>query len=331
VNARLIAGVCCLALLTTACSPPHDLASGVNGYSTDIVLGSQTKPDPPPPVSEASPNPTFPSFIVPSPPLAPVASGPSSTFVPPPPVTFPDEPCPVAGPNEQPLAVTPDITKAPKTGVYSYRQRGSFNVNGKDQEPLPADAERTLTNLVTRADGTFSYDVVILQFGSTTTTSYEFVKRGGQSDVDGIYITRTVMTTPGQPTQSFEPIPPGLKILPIPAKVGQTWSSVAADPLRGTATTLDGAVKEIGRVDACGKLVDGWFSQVKIATRLLGTAENSRDLTIDVNYIIATQLGGLVVADNSSLKGTDRGATVTQQTDSIANSLEPVRPVPKPK
>ena len=55
----------------------------------------------------------------------------------------------------------------------------------------------------------------------------------------------------------------------------------------------------------------------------------AKDLTIDVNYIIATQLGGLIVADNSNLKGTDQGNTVAQQTDSIINSFGPVRPVPK--
>jgi hypothetical protein len=178
-------------------------------------------------------------------------------------------------------------------------------------------------------NGGFTYDVVVTQFGSTTTTTYEVVRRAGQSDVDGIYITNTVMTSPDGSVQQFQPLAPGLRILPLPAAVGATWSSAAVDPLRGTATTLDGAVKEIGRVDACGKLVQGWFSQVKVTTKLVGTPENQRDLVIDVGYIIATQLGGLVVADNSSLTGTDRGATVTQQTNSVINGLGPVRPVPK--
>ena len=316
-----VAGV--VLLSGTACAPPRKIESSMNSYSTDIILGSQTKPEQPVPTPEAAQAPTFPSFFAPPPPAEPPAvAAPRPT-----PVTRPivREECPSAGPDTTASAPTPDISRPPLEGTYPFRQLGTFSLNGKAQTPLPATAERKLLNLQSRTDGTFTIDVEVAQFGAVTTTTYERVRRFGQSDVDGIYITRIVRRETGKSPQEFLPVSPGLRIIPLPARVGQSFTSVATDPLRGTAVRLDGTVKEIGRVDACGLLVDGFLVTAKILTRLAGTPENERDITTDANYIVATQLGGLMIAEGARSTGMDRGATISQESAAVISSIMPNR------
>jgi hypothetical protein len=215
----------------------------------------------------------------------------------------------------------------PRAGVYPYRQEGSYQVDGGPKQPLPEGGERVVTNVVRRSDGTYAFDVAATQLGATTTTTYNVLSPSGHPDVDGIYITGIVIDRADGNREAFTPIGAqgagyGLRILPLPAATAATWRSVASDPVRGSSMILDGVVKEPGRVDACGTVVEGWSSQVSIESRAFGRVEPAR---ISATYIIAPQLGGLIVGDVVEVVDAQPDHQVAQRSSALINSLVPVR------
>lgn len=314
------------ALLTAGCAKPDGLEVGLKDYSTDVVYGGPTTTPAvpstlPPPLPAADFTPAFPSFIVPPPPppSAPVNTAPQPVFI--------DDPCPPAPAGARTADPPTTFAGSPGKGVYAYGQNGEFKVGGAVRRRLDPLAERTVTNIANRSDGTFSYDVVISQFGATTTTSYDVVRRFNDPSLDGLYITRTVQKRADGGTEEFTPVSPGLRILPTPVRKDTTWSSAAVDPARATSMSLEGRVVDIRQVDACGVLVKGWASSVTIAVRRTTTPENAADYTITATYVVAPQLGGLFVADDVKVSGSDRGQTVESTAVSRLRDLNPIRSV----
>ena len=310
-----------VALTLAACAPPSTRSAGLSKRSTDIVLGGQTKPTTPPPVPESNPQPGFPSFLVPGPPPTSFAAVAPSTTVTTRPRRVPA--CPQADVAVIPEPTAVDVTGPPAAGTYPYRQSGTFAVGGAVRGMLPAESDRTVADVVSRSDGTFSYTVAVEQFGTVTTSTYELVRRSGQRETDGIYLTRVVARPASGSPEEFTPVPPGLRIFPLPAASATTWSSVATDPVRATSITLDGAIREPGRVDACGTVVEGWLTQATLTVRRAGTPQSSQDMTIRSQYVLVPKLGGLVVGIETLQQGTDRGQAIRVETQALINRLTP--------
>lgn len=312
--------VAVVGLLAGGCAPDQSVDAGMNRYSTDLVMGSPKKPAPAlPPAPQTDIDPGFPSFIVPPPPAVAPGSPPPTTVPPPAPVS-----CPQAGVLDIPEPAPAEIAGKPAEGVYSYRQTGTAKV-GESQFVLPGQSERVVQNVVDVGDGVFRYDVAITQFDSTTTTTFEVARRVGRSEVDGVFIVRIRKERPGMSPKEFLPVAPGLRIFALPAREATTWRSVATDPIRATTMSLEGAITNRERVDACGELIEGWASKVVVTVTRPGTASNSQESTIEATYVVAPQLGGLIVSDDVVEKGTDNGVDFEQSTKSWINRLTPVR------
>lgn len=88
--------------------------------------------------------------------------------------------------------------------------------------PVPATAQRTVSNVRPGDEDSFSYDVTAVEAGSTTVTSYDVI-RNGRPTVDGIYLTQVVRTGPGGATEVFAPTGEGLRLF----TAGSGWTPVA--------------------------------------------------------------------------------------------------------
>jgi hypothetical protein len=315
-----------LALLVAACSPPRSRNAGFNGYATDIVLGAQSRPTtaPPPPIVGASPNPNFPSFIVPPPPLVDTAVPAPSTTKPKPIVLR----CPQASVDVIPPDAATTIDKPPVPGVYPYRQSGTWKSADGTTISVPAEVERTLQNVATAPTGEVTYDVVMKQVGSTTTMQYGML-RNGDANSDGIYLKRqtTVYDNSALATDDFAPNAPGLRMFPLPPGVGTLFRSTATDGVHATSMVLKGAVREKTRIDACGDLIEGWGTEATISVLKSGI-EGGRTTKYVATYVVVPQLGGLIVADKIEVRTTDNSDIVVAEKPTTPPSTQPAAPAP---
>ena len=298
-------------VVAAACSGPDvPLDAGVREYSTDIVYGRQSEPPQPAPILGANPDPAFPGFLAPPPP-APVAS------FPPPTVATPA--CAEADPFAFPAEVaTPGIGEPPTAGRYTYRQEGTIEIAGRDPIVLPPELSRTVDAVETDAEtGELTYDVVTTAFGETTTTSYAVRQTTGDPSLDGLFLTQVVTERPDGSVDQFAPLG-GVRLIALPAAPQTTWNDVGTDPLTATSMIVDGTVVEKGRVNACGTVLDSWT--VEVTGRILGP---SKAIEIDATYAIGTQFGGLVLAEDVHLTGTDAGETVEQTSKTTINAIVP--------
>jgi hypothetical protein len=181
---------------------------------------------------------------------------------------------------------------------------------------------RTVKN-VQVAGGVTTFDIVILEFGVTTTTSYREYRPSGRPELDGLYITRVVQIAPNRTPEEFAPVDPGLRIFPEPASAGAQWTSTANDPTHGVTVLIQGTLKELRTIDVCGVYVEGWAASATVSVRKPVDAAGADDLSTTQDYLLSTSLGGLVVADNVTQTGTDNGVTVSRSTSSQLADLAP--------
>ena len=307
-----------LAVLGSACGPPLPLEIGVKDRATDVVYGSQKKPEPPKPAPLAALDPGFPSFIVAPPvpaPLAPAAVKPVVKLK-----------CPTAGPFDFPAEpVTSGIPKLPLGGRYHFRQQGSTTIDGKPAAPLTPEIDRVITNIVKENDTSFSYDQVIEQGGMVTTTTYRVLKTTDNSELDGLYLTRVLTVMPDGTADEFRPSgtllgPIGVRLLRIPSEKATVWQSVGTDAIHGTSMIVQGSIYDKDRLDACGTLIEVW--KATVTATILGPTKN---LDVTASYLVANQMGGLIVADDVHVTGTDAGKVIDQKVQSSISN-----PVPSP-
>ena len=116
----------------------------------------------------------------------------------------------------------------------------------------------------------------------------------------GVALKKTELFSPNGTLQgSFEPTP-GLLLLPLSVIEGEEFESVGIDAANGSVTIVDGVVGRRGSVDACGDVVDGW--QVNTRQYFAGTNLNdptnaAKLLLTEYDYVVATQLGGILISE----------------------------------
>lgn len=311
-----------VAILTSACGAAPSLPIGVKEYPADIVYGDTSKPEPPAPVPGADPAPAFPGFLAPPAPRTELPGQSPSTTTPRPSTTLAPVACPADDPLEVPRKeAPPEVRDDPQPGRYLFRQEGVARVDGKVASTLAPSAERRLDNLRALQLSSYRFDLTVKEFEAETTTTYEVARRGAEN---GLHIAQIRSSDPFG-TSAFTPSAP-VKLLPFPANTGSRWRSAGTDPLHGITLSINGLVKGKTRVNACGTPLDAWLVEVGTdpqtgqPSRIVGPG---RSVVITGTYAVATQFGGLIVAEDLTLDGTDGGRPVKITTKTAISDPEP--------
>jgi hypothetical protein len=323
---RRAVGTTCLALCglaLAACAPSNNVNIGLKDYATNVVYGdpSSTTTQPPAPAPVAALSPGFPSFIVPAPPppLPPGTPEPPARII-----EYVPEACPTADAKARHIPVGPKIVGQPGPGTYTYKQEGKTSGAGAPLV-LPPLGQRTIKNLKV-VGGYPSWDVEIVEFGVTTTTSYRLYRPSSRPELDGLYITRIVQAAPGRAVDEFAPLDPGLRIMQEPAAPGSQWTSVATDPTHAVSMILQGTIKEKGGLDVCGLIEEGWPVDVTLTVRRpLDPAGGTNTFATTASYLVSTALGGMIIADSvkQTTVGADNKPTAERSTSSVLADLVP--------
>ena len=327
-----------LSLLTIAlagCGPSLDIGLTMQQFATNIVYGGHKKPAPTPePVAGAPVIPGFPPFI---------SAGPAPELPGVPPevgTVIPTVPCPVAGPFDAPeQPATTGIDGGPGDATYRFKASGSGTKSDLQGKPVPVTFDPAESWAVKQTpktptpDGNTTYDFSITNStgGSTTTTTFEFnnghplpnqqppvapptappASPPPAPQSTGMLTIKGISNAAGD----FTPQPP-IEILPLPALGGETWFGSASNssPLGGPqAWQYNGLIgqnnasgayvpgSDKANVDACGHVLQGW----NVTFHADITTGPNLSQALDVNYVIATQYGGLTVRVGTHRAGTD--------------------------
>jgi hypothetical protein len=321
------------ALLTlgvlSGCGPSGGLDVGLRHEGVGVFFGvtPAAAPTVAPQPLQAELVPNFPApLIAPPPPRAAVNL---------PVATAPPNPCPTPGPTTFPkLAATTTATQPPATDTYQFRYAGTETFNPgtavQQTKSLPTFGfHHVVAGGAPASDGHYSFDVVEFYNDVTTTTTYLVEPNSSTAPVTtsgttqaGLYLSQMKSVDTEGNTSSFSPQPP-VELMPFPANPGTQFQSAGVDPLTQTAMEEDspgGQVGDRARVATCGDVVDSW--QVEINGRFVG-GRGSNVTTFDITFDVATQYGGLLVAEHVKQSGTDTGSgqpytyEVTETIDSV--------------
>lgn len=306
--ARLVMAFLAGTIVLSGCSGPKvALEIGSKSVSVNVDFGKPAETLAPP--AAQAPPPAFTlqqteGGIV----IVPIAG--DAPRQPPPP---PAEACPSASPFSVPAKEATNYVDSPApNGSYPFRAAGQLK-RGTNTFPYPGTINRRISGARSNSDGTLQFDVTETVLGATTVTTY-------MTDSTQVALKKVVRTE-GSITTTFEPIP-AVMILPLPPQssdpVGQpvyTWRSAGTDPRSGKSLSVEGTVRPRERVDACGQFLDSWVADT--SQRSVGPLE---DLTIVSRTNIATQYGGMIVADQIRASGTLGGAPYESTLRVIINS-----------
>jgi hypothetical protein len=112
---------------------------------------------------------------------------------------------------------------------------------------------------------------------------------------------------------------PGVLYLPLDIVPGEEFNAVGIDPRTGSVLQHQAKVTKRDRVDACGEIVDGWV--VESTQTFSGPGQAAPPRTY--RYIIAPQLGGLIISEEIHTAG-------PQGTTDVVLSLAQMKPAPLP-
>jgi hypothetical protein len=112
---------------------------------------------------------------------------------------------------------------------------------------------------------------------------------------------------------------PAVLYLPLDIVPGEEFNSVGIDPRSGSVLQNQAKVLTRERVDACGEVVDGWA--IQSTQTFSGTGQTAPPRTY--RYIIAPQLGGIIISEELHTAG-------PQGTTDVTLSLGQVKPAPLP-
>jgi len=316
------------ALLLTACGPTAPFALAVRAVPGDVAYGAQSQPAPSTASGAgvaAAPPPGAPPLIY----GAPLQPAPVATFAPTPTAT-PAASCPTAAVDAVP-AVTADpfATVPPVAASYVWHTdlaHSAYTIGGGPARPFPAHFTHTVGNVSApdRTTGSYTFDVTTSAGGVTglqqDTYSYQVIPPpNGTTDVQGVstsqaaglYLTAMQMQDSGVPTPRVAKFAPPILLMQFPGTDLPTWNTAGTDSASGTTIHLSAAVTGRATADACGTRVDAW--QVHATGSLVGP---NQDLSLDLTYDVATQFGGLIVAETTIVTGTEVSGAAMQSVDS---------------
>lgn len=317
---RLPVALALVALVGTACVKQDSPGVAIKSVKSQIVFGLAPPAAAPPGVGPLFDEDAF------------DIGEPQLPRVPRLPLPAPSVACRQATTTDSPeKAATTGVTTQPELGVYRWRANGELDYGTGTKIPIRNQPfERRVTGLTpvettTLPVGgaspneplvttTFSYDVItdltsglggsikrtdtyqvrnnpVAVTGGTTAANIGRGITAGDPE-RGVTLKKTSVSIGGS-TFSFEPAT-GLLLLPLSVNSGEQYQSVGVDPVNGAVIVLDAVVGKRTLVDACGDLVDGW----KVVTRqtfLPPNVQQANAVVTQYEYVIATQLGGIIV------------------------------------
>lgn len=310
-------------LMTSCGGPRTPLEVGVREFPTDVLFGRRDTPPPPRPSS--NPNPGFPVLVSPvSQGTLPLPSTPSAPSA-----------CPQAHPFTAPRHIAGTTSdRAPIAATYPFRNDG-FSEQVRDGTTTvtnyPPESSRTVTDVQTDSDGSFTFRVIDDLSGAGTATRFEVVPESPLADQAGLFITQIE-----SPVDVFTP-QPKLKILQFPVENGFQWDAVGTDPFSQITMSFHGRIgQEVPdgpddgdaadlepkvRVDACGEVIQAWYVDITQG-QLIGPQSNQNFIT---SYAIATQFGGLIVREHTEVSGNE-GSVQFANNRTATISREPALP-----
>lgn len=256
------------------------------------------------------------------PPLPPLPKLSTPTFAPKPKPTCPTAP-PTAAAER---AITVNVTDVPEVGVSRWKETGfrTFHLEGnppQQQDVGTSFDRRIVRNYKAIADGTFSYefvqdagdDLVMVSTIQVKTNGASFNPTDGVGTVTtpgvrepeaGITLQKMDLVDPksGQTIDSFSPTT-GLLLLPLPARAGEEFRSVAVDPRTGQTIVHESVVKPPTRIDACGDLIDGILVESHRSESSVGGGVLSKEgpdggaSEYTYSVVFAPQYGGIVLQE----------------------------------
>jgi hypothetical protein len=327
-----------MAVATSSCGPDKSYQVGVQGVPGDVLLGQRRSPSALPPiVPGANPQTSSPGFLVPPAVVGPPVT-PGPTLSASPSASPPAPACPKADPlAAAKVPVSNEASAAPKPGVYHYRQSGFVKIGANtmtlpattDIRIVPAEQPRAAGqtpdprdngiywNMIERAPGPGG------QAGESLTTTFR-LERGKDIRISAIRNDHADGTV-----DAFTPANENVGFLNFPANDRAPFSGQAVDAVHQVSYHYAGAVAaDIARIDACGTPIDAWRVNVPgqaTAAEVDYLTHNQSDYTIEGHYEVATQYGGLIVAEELHLKAKD--GSFEQVRTLVINSVDPT-PLP---
>ena len=304
---RLVA-LLCLMVIATACARRPDSGVNVRALTADLVFGI-------PPVAE----PAAPPNLDPGDPPGLRVSGGTNRlfegnrepFVPP-----GAEPCPEAPLDSFPAEVaTTDVPVLPKEGEYRWVTDGTQKLPSGDVYTLPKFSQQKVQSVEKRG---FGHSFETVQTASTGGAGQKVTQvwevrttppaNALLPDDRGIYL-KSIEEDRSGAVSTFVMSPP-LLFLRLPVETGYRavdgtdfrgeFDTTAQDE-NGSGATLrhKGVTLEQRDVDACGTKLRGWFMDAdqEYIKPAVGARPPERYLR-NYDYVIATQMGGLVLAEH---------------------------------
>lgn len=320
-----------LALLATACAGPVEpLVVTHKEVASDALI-----PKPPrPPVPPALVPPTAlqldaPSFFAPTPPPASVPGAAPTAVVTTPTTAGVAPACPAADPRIGPAVVARNrIVLPPVPASYTFRNEGTYERGGAGAttERRVQESTRTVKDVQRVSSNLWRYTVSAPLGDTVTDTTYQLdTTTAADNTGGGLSVTRIVTTTAGRST-TFSPTP-AITLVSFPFEPGKTTNtSAATDPNPSSATTIryESVVGQKTRVDACGVPLDAYTVTLKAS---VVARDDVGPTNITAVYAIAPQYGGLVVADDLTVDGSEGGNPVRRTNKAIINrEPQPVAP-----
>ncbi|HZN15131.1 MAG TPA: hypothetical protein VFB78_12720 [Acidimicrobiales bacterium] len=312
---RVIALVAVAVFGAAACVDQKPAGVAIKSLKSDIVFGLNPPPAPPPGVAPSV------SFDFGLPPLVR------------PPINKKPESCPRARRGDSVAAIaTKGVDVRPVPGLYQWKVNGTIDYQGTPVPILSQFIEREITDvsevtttttpvggnpptepIVTR---TFTYKMraklgytgqdgtqvatfqvrdnpLVIDAGTTAANIGKAIPVGDPAR--GIVLTSIEnYNAAGKLMSTFAPTP-GILLLPLSVSIGENYQSVSVDPNSGAVVVHDGTVGNRTTVDACGTLVDGW----KVTSREYFINSAGAATVAEYDYIIATELGGILVYEHT--------------------------------
>jgi hypothetical protein len=306
------AGLVSLVLLTGCAGPTVHESLGVRSFDTNVLLGTHATPMPAPVPTHATDIPGFPA------PFALPPAPPPATSSAPPPSAPTKATCPTASATSFPKQpATPDLDQPIVPGGYIYRQSGTTKAGNARAVALPPSLTRFITAVTSATDASgirrIDWTVTDVFIDRTSVeTRYEDVHGSPQSATDGIYlVSQKARDAHGGVVGQFTPATPVLIVaLPVGSSTAnQGWSSSGTDPTGGVTMLVQGQMLDRKRIDACGSVVGTYVVEVKSTVQRAGGSTD----TVTGDLDVATGMGGLFAASQSTLTRTQLGSVVYQE------------------
>lgn len=305
-RSRVLIATIPLALAAMACAPEVPLELSMRESSVDIagVKGRKV-------IVPAAPLVTRPGAL----PQVPFAPRDLPTDVP------AIELCPKAEQFAVPeLAADPTITAPPVAAKYSYRVKGDFSTGGAIS--IDGSAPPIGVREVIRGSAADGYDFVVAEAGGTgkRSTAFRIVPPSGSplAQPGGLYVVAMDWEDVLLGKAMFRPTQPML-LLPLPVVRDQQFTAVGVDPQHQISIKWQGSVSGTERIDACGSLVEAWVLDL---SQMIVTSGGEFNTTSVLK--IATQYGGLSVADTVAMTGVRANALATAPQSQIRSVIDRV-------